>query len=90
MAQSASGQSFKGFYSLLRDSELTETLQDDIDTLLECDFADELSADERRFLRGLMQVFVDRSQEVNGVMTSFAHGLRRFVQSQNYQQERML
>ncbi|MEG2459369.1 MAG: DUF3375 domain-containing protein [Raoultibacter sp.] len=90
IAQSASGQSFKGFYSLLRDSELTETLQDDIDTLLECDFADELSADERRFLRGLMQVFVDRSQEVNGVMTSFAHGLRRFVQSQNYQQERIL
>lgn len=90
IAQTASGQSFKGFYSLLRNADLSETLQDDIDAILDCDFAANLSADERRFLRGLMQVFVDQSQEVNGVMTSFAHGLRRFVQSQNYQQERVL
>lgn len=90
ISQSASGQSFKGFYSLLRDSDLTETVQDDIDTILDSDFARELSPEERRFLRGLMRTFVDQSQEVNGVMTSFAQGLRRFVQSQNYQQERVL
>lgn len=90
ISQSASGQSFKGFYSLLRDSDLAETVQDDIDTILDSDFARELSPEERRFLRGLMRTFMDQSQEVNGVMTSFAQGLRRFVQSQNYQQERVL
>lgn len=90
ISQSTSGQSFKGFYSLLRDSEMTEALQADIDAILDCDFAGQLDAEERRFLRGLLQGFVDQSQEVNGVMTSFAHGLRRFVQSQNYQQERVL
>ena len=90
IAQTASGQSFKGFYSLLRNADLSETLQDNIDAILDCSFANDLDAEERRFLRGLMQVFVDQSQEVNGVMTSFAHGLRRFVQSQNYQQERVL
>ncbi|MEG1167673.1 DUF3375 domain-containing protein [Gordonibacter sp.] len=90
IAQTASGQSFKGFYSLLRNADLSETLQDDIDSILECDFAVKLGPEDRRFLRGLMQVFIDQSQEVNGVMTSFAHGLRRFVQSQNYRQERAL
>lgn len=90
ISQSASGQSFKGFYSLLRDSDLVESLQDDIDTVLDSSFANGLSPDERRFLRNLMRTFTDQSQEVNGVMTSFAHGLRRFVQTQNYQQERVL
>lgn len=90
IAQSASGQSFKGFYSLLRDSDLTETVQDNIDTILDSEYARELNPEERRFLRGLVRAFVDQSQEVNGVMTSFAQGLRRFVQSQNYQQERVL
>lgn len=90
ISQSTSGQSFKGFYNLLRDAEMTESLQADIDEILDCDFASQLDSQERRFLRGLLQGFVDQSQEVNGVMTSFAHGLRRFVQSQNYQQERVL
>ncbi len=90
ISQSPSGQSFKGFYSLLRDSDLTETVQDDVDTILDGEFARELSPEERRFLRNLVRTFVDQSQEVNGVMTSFAQGLRRFVQSQNYQQERVL
>lgn len=90
IAQSPSGQSFKGFYSLLRDSDLTETVQDDIDTILDGDYARELNPEERRFLRGLVRTFIDQSQEVNGVMTSFAQGLRRFVQSQNFQQERAL
>lgn len=90
IAETPSGQSFRGFYSLLRNADLSETLQDDIDAILECRFASELDGDDRRFLRNLMRMFVDQSQEVNGVMTSFAHGLRRFVQSQNYQQERAL
>lgn len=90
IAQSPSGQSFKGFYSLLRDSDLTETVQDDIDTILDGDYACELNSEERRFLRGLVRTFVDQSREVNGVMTSFAQGLRRFVQSQSFQQERAL
>jgi len=90
ISQSASGQSFKGFYSLLRDADLSETVQDDIDAILDTPFADELSGEERAFLRSLMRMLLDRSQEANSVMTSFARGLRRFVQNQDYQRERIL
>ncbi|MDR0501597.1 MAG: DUF3375 domain-containing protein [Coriobacteriales bacterium] len=90
ISQSVAGRSFRGFYSLLRDNALTEMVQDNIDAILDRDFAEELSADDRRFLRGLIRNFAISSQEVNTVMTSFARALRRFVQSQEYQQDRIL
>lgn len=90
ISQSASGRSFKGFYTLLRDVNLTETLQDNIDSLLDSAFTESLAPDERRFLRELLNNFVEQSQEVNTTMTSFARGLRRFVQNQDYQHDRTL
>lgn len=90
ISQSPSGRSFKGFYSLLRDSELTELVQDDIDEILEKDFSKELSVSDRQFLRNLLREFREQSQEVNTALTSFAQGLRRFVQNQDYLQDRVL
>ena len=90
IGQSPSGRSFKGFYALLRDISLTESLQDNIDAILDSGFAEALSTDDRHFLRDLLNTFVEQGQEVNATMTAFARGLRRFVQNQDYQHDRRL
>lgn len=90
IAQSPSGQSFRGFYDLLRNLEASEKLQDDIDLILDCDFARELDPEERRFLRHFLQTLLDQGREVNETMTGLARGLRRLVQSQSFQQDRVL
>lgn len=90
IAQSPSGQSFRGFYDLLRNLEASEKLQDDIDLILDCDFARELDPEERRFLRRFLQTLLDQSREVNETMTGLARGLRRLVQSRSFQQDRVL
>lgn len=90
VSQSPAGQSFRGFYSLLRDSEASEKLQDDIDSILGTEFAEELEVEERRFLRRFVQALLDQSREVNETMTGLARGLRKLVQSQSFQQDRVL
>ena len=90
IGQSPSGRSFSGFYSLLRNPELSEGMQDAIDAILEREFSADLPADERRFLRNLLGDFRQQGQETHTALTSFAHGLQRFVQSQSYQQDRLL
>ena len=90
IAQSPSGQSFRGFYDLLRNLEASEKLQDDVDLILDCDFARDLDPEERRFLRRFLQTLLDQSREVNETMTGLARGLRRLVQSQSFQQDRVL
>lgn len=90
ISQSPSGRSFQGFYALLRNSELLESLQDDIDDILDTSFSTQLKPEQQRQFNGMIASLLDQSQEVNDVMTSLAHGLRRFVQNQNYQQEQLL
>lgn len=90
IAQSPEGQSFRGFYDLLQDFEESERFYDSIDVILEADFAQDLSVDERRFLRHLMQTLLQQSRSVNDTMTELARSLRRFVQSQSFQEDRML
>ena len=90
IAQSASGRSFRGFYDLLRDAEASERFQDDVDAILENEFAEELDAEERRFLRRLLRLLTEQGMGVNETMTGLARGLRKFVQSQSFQQDRVL
>ena len=88
--QSAPGRSFRGFYDLLRDAEASESLQDEIDTILDAEFSQKLDFEERRFLRRLLRIFLEQGREVNETKTGLARGLRRLVQSQSFQQERVL
>lgn len=88
--QSDAGRSFSGFSALVLDPERGQALEDDIRRVLERDFAAELSPAERRFLRQLLRMLKERSAEIHGVVTSFARGLRRYVQSQEYQRDRVL
>lgn len=90
IGDSPSGRSFKGFYTLLRDQELSEGTQDSIDAILERGFTDDLPSDERSFLRNLLRDFLEQSQETNAVKTRLAYGLQRYVQEQGYQRDRAL
>lgn len=90
ISQSPSGKSFSGFYALLRDAELIEAVQENIDTIMETSFSDALLPREKRLFRGMIDALLDQSKEVNEVRTSFAQGLRRFVQSQDYRREQLL
>lgn len=90
IGQSAAGRTFKGFYELLRDIEATERFQDDVDIILDADFAAMMEPEDRRFLRRFIQNSLTNSREVNETLTGLARGLRRFVQSQSFQQERRI
>lgn len=90
IAQSSAGQSFRGFYELLQNAEESERLYDSVDVILAAEFAQELSLEQRTFLRRLIQALLHQSRGVNETMTGLARGLRRFVQSQSFQEDRML
>lgn len=87
---SEAGRSFSSFSALVLDPQRSQEVEDDIRRILERDFTEELTAAERRFLRRLMRTLKARSTEIHGVITLFARGLRRYVQSQDYQRDRVL
>lgn len=90
IGQSPSGRTFKGFYELLRDVEASERFQDDVEVILDAEFATAIDPEDRRFLRRFIQSSLSNSREVHETLTSLARGLRRFVQSQSFQQERRI
>ncbi|WP_175985035.1 DUF3375 domain-containing protein [Microbacterium tenebrionis] len=88
--ESDAGRSFSGFAGLVLDPERGEEFEEDIRRVLERDFTNALSAAERRFLRRLLRTLKERSGEIHDVITTFARGLRRYVQSQEYERDRVL
>ncbi len=90
ISSSPSGTSFRAFYELLGDVNRSETLEDETRAILEHPLAGRLTLAQRIFLRDLMRILRQRSEEVDDVRTAFARGLRRFVQNRNYQQDRIL
>lgn len=90
IAQSPEGQSFRGFYQLLQDYEESERLYDSIDIILDADFSHKLSPEQRHYLRHLVRTLLSQSRAVNETMTDLARNLRRFVQSQSFQEDRVL
>lgn len=90
ISASPAGRSFGGFYELLRDTEEYERLCDDIDSILESPLADGMPQEERSFLRHLMRTLFNQGRTVNDTKTLLAHSLRRYVQSQSFQEDRLL
>lgn len=90
ISQSSAGQSFQGFFDLLRDYDQTERIHDDIDIVLNAEFASQLTRAERTFLRHLMRLLLEQAGEVNATRIGLSRGLRRYVQSQGFQEDRML
>lgn len=90
ISESEEGRSFSGFSTLVLDPAIGTAFDDDIERVLDRDFAGELKPSDRRFLRRFITTLKDQSGEIHTVITAFARGLRRYVQSQDYQRDRKL
>lgn len=90
IAESDAGRSFAAFAQLVLDPALGAAFEADIRRVLDRGFARELTSDERRALRGFLATLKERSAEIHDVITMFARALRRYVQSQDYQRDRVL
>lgn len=90
ISESDAGRSFAGFSALVLDPEIGAAFDDDIAQILERTFTADLSISQRRFLRRFISVMKDRSGEIHDVITAFARGLRRYVQSQDFERDRVL
>lgn len=90
ISDSDAGRSFAGFSALVLDPEVGAAFDDDVMQVLDREFTAELSPAQRRFLRRFITLMKDRSAEIHEVITTFARGLRRYVQSQDFQRDRVL
>ena len=90
IGDSDAGRSFAAFSALVLDPALGSAFEEDIRQVLSRDFAGGLTPAQRRRLRGLLDELKLRTAEVHDVITVFARGLRRYVQSQDYQRDRVL
>lgn len=90
IAESDEGRSFAGFSTLVLDPVVGAAFDDDISRVLGREFAGELTPAHRRFLRRFIGTLKENSGEIHEVITTFARGLRRYVQSQDYQRDRVL
>lgn len=90
IAESEEGRSFAGFSALVLDPAIGSAFDDDMARVLSRDFTGELTAAQRRFLRRFIGTLKQNGSEIHEVITAFARGLRRYVQSQDYQRDRVL
>lgn len=84
------GRTFAAFTALVLDPARGTEFEDDVAQVLDRPFAKSLDPVDRRLLRRFLGTLKERSAEVQDVVTSFARGLRRYVQSQDYQRDRVL
>lgn len=90
IAESDEGRTFAAFSTLVLDPALGAAFDDDVDQVLARAFANDLTVEQRRFLRRFVSTLKSHSGEIQDVVTAFARGLRRYVQSQDYQQDRVM
>ncbi len=90
IAESEAGRSFKAFWRLLTDPEQSASLDEALEQIMERDFSRHLERRERRFLLGLLRDLLERGGEVHEVSQRFARGLRQFVQSQEFREQRRI
>ncbi|RWR25003.1 DUF3375 domain-containing protein [Agrococcus lahaulensis] len=88
--QTDEGLTFSAFSALVLDTERSEAFEDDIASLLDRDLSHAMTTAERRFLRTFLHTLKLGSHEIHGVLAEFARGLRRYVQSQDFQRDRAL
>ncbi len=90
VAESEAGRTFRAFWRLLTDPEQSLAFEEALDRVLSRDFARELAPDERHFLLQLTRSLLDNGAEVHDVLQQFARGLKQFVQSQAWREQRRL
>ena len=90
ISDSDAGRSFAAFSQLVLDPALGAAFEADVRRILDRGFARDLTSGERRVLRSFLTTLKGRSAEIHDVITLFARALRRYVQSQDYQRDRVL
>lgn len=90
IGESDAGRSFQAFWHLLNDIERSTQLDEAMETVLSRGFARRLQRHERQLLRGFTGVMLERGGQVRDVMQHFVRGLRGFVQSRGYLEQRHL
>ena len=90
IAESDEGRTFAAFSALVLDPDLGDDFDDSLNQLLSRAFSTQLSAADRQFLRRFIPMLKDHAVEIHTVMTNFARGLRRYVQTQEFQRDRAL
>jgi hypothetical protein len=90
IADSESGRTFRAFWRLLTDPRESAELEDALESLVGRGFMRQLSRTERRWLLGLTRTLLERGGEVHEVMQLFARGLKQFVQSREYREQRRM
>lgn len=90
IGESEEGRSFGHFLRLVLDPERGAAFESDVERVLDRDFARGLRPAERRALRRLLGTLKTEGADIHGVISTFARGLRRYVQSQQYERDRAL
>lgn len=90
IAESDEGRSFDQFLRLVLDERHGADFDRAVEHVLDREFASALSATERRTLRRLLSVLKREGREIHSVVGGFARGLRRYVQSQQYERDRAM
>jgi hypothetical protein len=90
IADSEAGRTFRAFWRLLTDPRESAELEAAMEDLMGRDFMRALDRNERRYLLGLTRMLLDRGGEVHEVLQHFARGLKQFVQSQEFREQRRM
>lgn len=90
IAESDAGRTFLAFWRLLNDYEQSAILNDAVDALTSRSFSRRLTDTERRMLRNLTSLLLKEGATVHEVQQSFGRGLKHFVQSRAFQENRRM
>lgn len=90
VAESEAGKTFRAFWRLLTDPEQSLGFDMALDQILGRDFVKQLDRREKQVLRRLTKVLLENGGEVHEVLQHFARGLKQFVQSRTYREQRRL
>lgn len=88
--ESEAGRSFRAFYAMVLDAERSAAFDDSVDEILDRPFAADLSVRDTTFLRGLLTTLQEDSGIVRTQMTGLSRSLRRFVETQSWQEQQRL
>jgi hypothetical protein len=88
IAESEAGRTFSAFWRLLTNPEQAAMLEESLDSVMSREFISELDMRERRFLLRLTRNLLEKGGAVHEVLQTFARGLKHFVQSREYLEQR--
>ena len=90
IAESDAGRTFRAFTNLILNPEVSGAFESDVNSVLDRPFTRSITVHERVLLRNFIATLKELTLEIQEVTTTFARGLRRYVQSQDYQRDRVM